>query len=132
MIDATGPHPHVVNLAAFGPGAEGFAIAPNGQWAVTPLLLGSSLKFSDPAYTKNGEAVLMSIGPGGELRAASRQALGGLPEGVAFSGDSQYVYIGNYNDQDLQVFRIREGKLEPVGARMKLPGQPASMRGVAR
>ncbi|HYZ62070.1 MAG TPA: hypothetical protein VE650_06405, partial [Acetobacteraceae bacterium] len=81
---------------------------------------------------KNGEAVLMAVGPGGELRPTSRQPLGTVPEGVAFSPDSRYVYIGNCVDQDLQVFRIGDGKLKLVGGHVKLPGQPASMRGVAR
>ena len=31
-----------------------------------------------------------------------------MPEGVAFSPNSQYVYIGNYIDKTLQVFRIAE------------------------
>ena len=132
VIDTSGKWPHVVGLATFGGGAEGLAIAPNGKWVATPLLLGSSLKHADPAYTKNGEAVLISIGPNGELRGTSRQPLGGLPEGIAFSADSQYLYVGNYIDQDLQVFRIDGEKLESVGDRIKLPGQPASMRGIAR
>ena len=40
--------------------------------------------------------------------------------------------LGNYADQNLQVFHINGDKLEPVGEPIKLPGQPASMRGVAR
>jgi DNA-binding beta-propeller fold protein YncE len=54
-----------------------------------------------------------------------------LPEGVAFSPNSQYVYIGNYIDKTLQVFRIAGNRLAPVET-MPLPGQPASMRGPAR
>lgn len=132
VIDTSGPHPHVVSLASFGPGAEGFAIAPNGRYAVTPLLLGTGAKRSDPTYTPHAQAVLMSIGTDGELRATSRQSLGGLPEGLAFSADSQYVYIGNFIDQNLQVFRIQGSELAPQGNPIKLPGQPASIRGVAR
>jgi DNA-binding beta-propeller fold protein YncE len=131
VIDATGPHPHVIDLMSPGNGPEGFAIAPNGKWAIAVLLLGTGAKQSDYNYTKNGEAVLMSIGPGGKLTVVSRAKLGGLPEGVAFSPKSDYVYIGNYHDRDLQTFRIDGGKLIEVG-RMVLPGQPASMRGPAR
>ena len=136
VIDASGPHPHVVALTTAGAGSEGFAFAPNGKWAVTPLLLGSGAKHSDWSYTRNGEAVLLSVGaqgaPGGELRVVNRLPLGGLPEGVAFSPNSEYVYIGNFIDQNLQVFRIVGGKLTATGVTLKLPGQPASMRGVAR
>jgi len=132
VIDTGGPHPHVVGLTTAGPGPKGFAFSPNGKWAVTPLLLGSSLKHSDPAYTRNGEAVLLAVGSAGDLRVADRAMLGALPEGVAFSPNSEYVYIGNFSDQTLQVFRIVGGKLRAAGATLKLPGQPASMRAPAR
>src|SRR6516225_9270585 len=43
-IDTSGAHPHVVAITAPGTGAEGFAISPNGKWAVTPLIEGSGAK----------------------------------------------------------------------------------------
>ncbi len=131
-IDTTGPHPHVTAVMTAGRGAEGFAVAPNGRFAVTPLLLGSGDKESDWSFTRNGEAVLLSIGKDGALAVASRAKLGGLPEGVAFSADSRFCYIGNYIDKTIQVFRIDGGKLVDTGTVVKLPGQPASLRGVAR
>lgn len=130
-IDATGPHPHVIDLMTPGTGPEGFAIAANGKWAVAPLLLGTGAKHSDWFYTRNGELVLMSIGAGGRLSVVSRAQLGGLPEGVAFSPKSDYVYVGNYLDRNLQTFHIVGRKLVSVGT-MVLPGQPASMRALAR
>ena len=132
IIDATGPHPHVVDIRSPGTGPEGFAISPNGKWAITPLLLGSGAKASDWFKTKGGELVVMSIGSGGKLTITGRATLGGLPEGIAYSPNSEYVYVGNYFDQDLQIFRIVNGKPVQAGSNMKLPGQPASMRGVAR
>jgi DNA-binding beta-propeller fold protein YncE len=132
VIAATGPHPHVVDIMTPGNGPEGFAIAPNGKWAAAPLLLGTGAKDSDWFKTRNGELVLMFIGPGGHLTVTGRTKLGGLPEGIAYSPDSTYVYVGNYFDRSLQMFRIASGKLLPVGPVIKLPGQPASMRGPAR
>ena len=67
VIDTTGAHPHVVGLATAGTGPEGFAISPDGRWAMAPLLLGSSSKPTDWSYTRNGEAVL----------AAARRGAGG-------------------------------------------------------
>ena len=93
-IAATGPHPHVADLMSPGNGPEGFAIAPNGKWAVAPLLLGSGAKPTAFNLTKNGQAVLMSVGPDGHLSVTGRAKLGALPEGVAFSPNSEYVYIG--------------------------------------
>jgi DNA-binding beta-propeller fold protein YncE len=130
-IDTSGAHPHVVDITAPGTGAEGFAIAPNGKWAVTPLIEGSGAKPTAWNYTKGGHAALMSVGPGGKLTVINKAPIGALPEGVAFSPDSQYVYIGNYIDKNLQIFRISAGRLLTVGT-VALPGQPASVRGPAR
>lgn len=131
VIEATGPHPHVIDLMSPGNGPEGFAIAPDGKWAVAPLLLGTGAKKSDWFFTKNGSAALISIGAGGKLKLVNSLPLGALPEGIAFSPNSEYVYIGNYLDRNLQVFRIAGGKLVDTGVKLALPGQPASMRGTA-
>ncbi len=130
-IDTAGAHPHVVDITAPGTGAEGFAISPNGKWAVTPLIEGSGTKPGAWDHVKGGHAALMSVGPGGKLTVVSKAPIGALPEGVAFSPNSEYVYIGNYIDKNMQIFRITGGKLVAAGT-MALPGQPASMRGVAK
>ena len=57
---------------------------------------------------------------------------GGVPEGIAWSPDSQYLYVGNYTDNNLQVYRVVDGKLTDTGVKLALGGQPASVRGVAR
>jgi DNA-binding beta-propeller fold protein YncE len=132
VIDATGSHPHVVDIMSPGNGPEGFAISPNGKWAATPLLLGSGAKTGDWFKTKSGELVVMSIGSGGKLTVTGKAPLGALPEGIAYSPNSDYIYVGNYVDKDLQVFRLNNGKPTQVGPNIKLPGQPASMRGVVR
>jgi len=132
IIEATGPHPHVVDLMSPGIGAEGFAIAPDGKTAAAPLLLGTAAKDSDWFKTKTGELALMSVGEGGKLTVTARAPLGGLPEGVVYSPNSDYLYVGNYIDQDLQVFSLAGGKLTEVGPKLKLPGQPASMRAPVR
>jgi DNA-binding beta-propeller fold protein YncE len=132
VIEATGPHPHVVDIMSPGNGPEGFAISPNGKWAATPLLLGSGAKNGDWFKTKSGELVVMSVGPGGKLTITGKAPLGALPEGIAYSPNSDYIYVGNYADKDLQVFKLNNGKPTQVGPNIKLPGQPASMRGLVR
>jgi DNA-binding beta-propeller fold protein YncE len=132
IIDATGPHPHVVDIMSPGIGPEGFAISPNGKWAATPLILGSGAKDADWFKTRGGELAVMSVGPGGKLTVTGKAPLGKLPEGIAFSPNSDYVYVGNYVDKDLQVFRLDNGKPVQIGPNIKLPGQPASMRGLVR
>jgi DNA-binding beta-propeller fold protein YncE len=132
VIEATGAHPHVIDIMAPGNGPEGFAISPNGKTAAAPLLLGSGAKDNDWFKTKGGELVVMSVGPGGKVAVTGKAPLGLLPEGIAYSPDSSYIYVGNYVDKDLQVFRLVNGKPVQVGSNIKLPGQPASMRGPAR
>jgi DNA-binding beta-propeller fold protein YncE len=130
-IDPTGPHPHVIGLMSPGSGPEGFTISADGKWAAAPLIGGSGAKPSDWFYTKGSELALMAIGAGGKLSVVSRAPLGALPEGIAFSPRSDFVYVGNYIDRNLQTYHIVGGKLVSVGT-MSLPGQPASMRGAAR
>jgi DNA-binding beta-propeller fold protein YncE len=130
-IDAGGPHPHVVGLMAPGTGPEGFAISPDGKWVAAALLLGSGAKQGEWYKTRTGELVLMSLdSKTGEMTVASRKALGGLPEGLAFSPKGNYLYVGNYFDSDLQVFSTAGGDLKQTGPNIKLGGPPASMRGL--
>jgi DNA-binding beta-propeller fold protein YncE len=129
VIDTSGPHPHVAGAMAPGTGPEGFAISPDGKYVAAALLLGSGAKQSDWYKTKTGELVLMSLDSNkGEMTVESRVAVGGLPEGLAFSPRGDYLYVGNYFDSDLQVFRTSGGTLKQTGANIKLGGQPASMR----
>ena len=129
VIDATGPHPRTVFVMTPGNGPEGFAISPDGKYVAAALLLGTGAKQSDWFKTKGGELALISLDSStGEMEVKSRAPLGGLPEGLAFSPKSDYVYVGNYFDTDLQVFRTQGGTLKQVGANIKLGGQPASMR----
>ena len=53
----------------------------------------------------------------------------GLPEGVVFSQDGRYVYVGNYNDRDVSILRVDGDQLVNTGKTLTLPGQPAAMRG---
>jgi DNA-binding beta-propeller fold protein YncE len=132
VIEATGAHPHVIDLMTPGNGPEGFTISPDGKWAATPLLLGSGAKPNDWFKTPGGELAVMSVGRDGKLTVVGKAKLGGLPEGIAFSPNSGYIYVGNYIDKTLQVFRLNNGKPTQVGGVVSLPGQPASIRGLAR
>ncbi|MBS0641188.1 MAG: YncE family protein [Acetobacteraceae bacterium] len=132
VIEATGAHPHVVSIASPGVGPEGFAIAPNGKSLATALLLGTGAKDSDWFKTKAGELVVMSIGPGGALTVTGRAPLGRLPEGIVYSQDGEYLFVGDYSDKTLRIFRLNNGKPTQIAPPMILPGQPASMRTVVR
>ena len=130
VIDAVGANPHVVGFTTVGQGPEGLAISPDGKWVAVPLLNGSSALHAAPGYHPNGVLQVFAL-DGQVLTLAGEAALGAIPEGVAWSGDSQWLYVGNYNDKTLQVFHMDGGT--PMQAQtVPLPGQPASVRGAAR
>ena len=130
VIDATGANPHVVGFTTVGQGPEGLAISPDGKWVAVPLLNGSSALHAAPGYHPNGVLQVFALN-GQVLTLAGEAKLGAIPEGVAWSPDSQWLYVGNYNDRNLQVFHMDGGK--PLsGATVPLPGQPASLRGAAQ
>ena len=152
-VDATANPPHSIDQTPVGDSPEGMAISPDGKWLAVPLLKGSASKHNLWSYTKNGSLVLMSIEEAkalalssGKLTAplqarttgrlkldkVSELPLGGVPEGVAFSPDGRFIYVGNYVEKNVQVFRIDDNKLVDTGKTLSLPGQPASMRGPAQ
>jgi DNA-binding beta-propeller fold protein YncE len=53
--------------------------------------------------------------------------VGDLAEGIAFSPDGRYLYVGNFGDSDIEILRIGDGILTKVANFP--PGHPASMRG---
>jgi len=54
--------------------------------------------------------------------------VGGLAEGVAFSPDGAYAYIGNFLDSDMSILKINGTDVTDTGRKLKLPGHPASLR----
>ena len=73
-------------------------------------------------------AVLLNI-DGKNVRKLGETEVGTLAEGIAFSPDGQFLYIANWGEQEVAIFRIEGDKLVPAGSALKLPGHPASMRG---
>ncbi len=131
VIDARATPPRVIDHVTVGDGPEGFAITPDGQHAIAVLLRGTSAAHTAWSYTKTGAVTLLTQS-GGQWRVTDQAEAGNLPEGVAFSADSHWAYIGNYTDKNLQVFRIDGDKIIDTGTKLTLPGQPASLRGMRR
>ncbi|MBV9654310.1 MAG: YncE family protein [Acetobacteraceae bacterium] len=132
VIDAKAQPPRAIYHVSVGDGPEGFAISPDGKWAATPLLMGSSAAHNHWGYHQNGSTVLLDLGKPEQPVVVNAAPSGGVPEGIAWSPDSQYLYVGNYTDNNLQVYRVVDGKLTDTGVKLALGGQPASVRGVAR
>jgi len=130
VFDARGPHPRVVDTLAIGDGPEGFAMAPDGKSAVVLLLHGSTSGPSEWPYHPNGGAVMIAIDNGKARVLPGEVKLGSVPEGVAYSRDSKYVYVGDFTDKRLHVIKVSAKGLSETGT-MTLPGHPASLRGPA-
>ena len=97
-------------------------------WAMASFFMKTRLTANPQQAAKKG--VSPGIYEGAAVKGKKKG--GGLPEGIAYSPSSDYLYVGNYFDKDLQVFHLGGYELTEVGPRLKLPGQPASMRAPAR
>jgi DNA-binding beta-propeller fold protein YncE len=62
------------------------------------------------------------------VRKVAQTDVGDLAEGIAFSPDGRYLYVGNFGDSDIDILRLDGDMLTKV-ANFSLPGHPASMRG---
>ena len=128
----SGPRPFVENYVTAGDAPEGFAISPRGDIAIALLLGGDSVLPTDHwAHQKPGEIVVFKTDDG-NLHPIQRINITGLPEGIAFSPDGDYVYVSSFREKVLRVYHVKEQRLVDTGNFVPLPGTPASMRGRAR
>lgn len=129
IIDLEAKPPRVIDRVVVGDAPEGFAISPNGDMAVAVLLGGASVPKTMWFNTKrNGSLAVLKI-DGKKVTKVDEVGVGGLPEGVVWSADGKYLYVGNYTDRDVSILKVDGGKITDTGKKLKLPGQPASMRG---
>ncbi len=128
VIDLEANPARVIDHVVIGDAPEGFAISPKGNLAVAVLLQGSNQAKDSWFYHPGGAVVALKI-DGKKVTKVGEVQVGGLPEGVAFSPNGDYLYIGNFIDQDMTVLKVNGTKLTDTGQRFKLPGHPASMRG---
>lgn len=129
VIDLEAKPPRVIDKVVVGDAPEGFAISPTGKIAVAVLLKGTNSDKKAWFYHRNASVVVLSI-DGKKVRKVGEVQVRGLPEGVVFSRDGKYIYVGNYLDRDISILKVDGTKVVNTGKSLKLPGQPASMRGV--
>lgn len=127
IIDMEANPPRVIDQVVVGDGPEGLAMSPTGRYAVEVILNGSNQGHDKFFYHPHSYVSLLKI-DGKKVRKVSEAQVGGLAEGVAFSPDGKYLYVGNFLDGDATILRLEGDRLVKVGA-LKLPGHPASMRG---
>ncbi len=127
VIDLEASPARVIDRVVVGDAPEGFAMSPKGDLAVAVLLRGSNADPKAFYYNKGGAVIALKI-DGKKVTKAGEVVVGGLPEGVAFSPKGDYLYVGNFIDQDLSILKVDGDKLTDTGQRLKLPGHPASLR----
>ena len=129
LIRAGTTRPVVLDHLGVGDTAETLAISPDGRRAAVAVVKGSAARHASPAYTPASTAVLVAILPEGRLRYLGEAPAGAVVQGIAFDPGGEYVYIGNYTDRSLGVYRVEGDAIRDTGFRLALPGQPASLRG---
>jgi DNA-binding beta-propeller fold protein YncE len=127
IIDLEADPPRVIDHLVVGDAPEGFAISPKGDLALAILVAGNSDKkafFS----RKTGTVVALKI-EGKRVTKINEIEVGGLAEGVAFSPEGTYAYVGNFIDSDISILKIDGTNITNTGKKLGLPGHPASLRG---
>jgi DNA-binding beta-propeller fold protein YncE len=128
VIDLEAQPPRVIDKVVVGDAPEGFAISPTGKLAVAALLRGSNNAKTEWFHNRNGSVVVLKI-DGKKVTKVGEVEVRGLPEGVVFSPDGRWLYVGNFMDGDISVLRVDGDTVSNTGTLVKLPGKPASMRG---
>ncbi len=129
LIRAGTTLPVVLDVVGVGDTAETLAISPDGRYAAIAVVKGSAAPKASSAYTLDSAVVLIAILPEGRLRVLGHAPAGAVVQGIAFDPSGTYVYICNYTDRSLGVYRIEGDMIRETGFRLPLPGQPASLRG---
>ncbi|MFH1043715.1 MAG: YncE family protein [Pseudomonadota bacterium] len=131
VIDTEANPARLIDKVVVGDAPEGFAISPTGKLAVALLLKGSNSAQSAWFYNRNATVVALKI-DGKKVTRTNEVEVRGLPEGVVFSNDGRYIYVGNFMDSDISILRVDGDRIVNTGKSLALPGHPASMRGRTR
>jgi DNA-binding beta-propeller fold protein YncE len=131
VVDIEASPPRVIDKIVVDEAPEGFAISPTGRFAAAALLRGNNADRKAFFYHRNGAIALLKI-DGKKVTHVQYIDVRGLPEGVVWSDDGQYLYVGNFLDADVSILKLDGERLVDTGKRLPLPGHPASMRGRAR
>jgi len=131
IIDMTVEPPRVIDQVVVGDGPEGLAMSPTGRYAVEIILNGSNLPHDKFFYHKVSYVTLLKIDSKAKKvwRVGKPVDVGGLAEGVAFSNDGRYLFVGNFMDATMSILELKGDQLGVVST-FKLPGHPASLRGM--
>src|SRR5499427_8468340 len=95
VIDLEAKPRRIIDRVVVGDAPEGLAISPKGDLAAVVLLRGSNQAWNSWYYNRNGSVVILKI-DGKKVTRLDEVEVRGLPEGVVWSADGKYLYVGNY------------------------------------
>jgi DNA-binding beta-propeller fold protein YncE len=128
VIDLEASPPRVIDQVVVGDGPEGLAMSPAGGYAASVILNGTGGTPKNAFYRHEHSYVSLLKIEGKTVRNVGRLAVGDLAEGVAFSPDGRFLFVGNFVDGNMDILKLDGDILTMVGS-FALPGHPASMRG---
>ncbi len=127
VIDLEQDPPRVIDQIVLGDGPEGLAVSPAGGYAAALVLNGSVSPKNAFYYHDHALVELLRI-DGKKVRKVAEAEVGAIAEGIAFSPDGRFLYVGNFAAGDIAILRFQGSKIMQVGD-LKMPGHPASLRG---
>jgi DNA-binding beta-propeller fold protein YncE len=127
VIDLEATPIRIIDHITVGDSPEGLAISPKGNIAVTVEARGANRPKDTWYYHPNSAVTVLKI-DGKKVTRLGEVTVGVFPEGAAFSADGSRIYVGNYIGSDMTVLAVDGDKVTDTGQKIKLPGQPASMR----
>lgn len=127
VIDMQAQSPRLLDRVAVSPGGEGLAISPRGDVAVSVSLRGSNGDKRSAPFHERGAIDVLGI-QDGKVTHLKTIEVGRIPEAAGFSPDGRFLYVGNFLDNNVWVFRVEGTELIDTGKRITLPGRPASGR----
>ena len=128
VIDLQAKPPHAIDKVVVDEAPEGIAVSPKGDLVVAILLNGSAGVAKDAWFAKpKGRLAVLKVA-GTKVTRLGYVDAGKLPEGAAFSPDGKWLYVGNFVDRDISIYRVDGDKITNTGKSLKLPGMPASLR----
>lgn len=128
IIDLEAKPPRSIDKVVIGDGPEGITMSPKGNLAVAVLLKGTNSPKDAFFYNRNASVVALKV-ENKKVTKGNEVDVRGLPEGVVFSNDGQYIYVGNFIDQDISILKVVGDQIINTNVLIPLPGHPASIRG---
>jgi 6-phosphogluconolactonase (cycloisomerase 2 family) len=128
VIELNSATPHVVDHVVVGDGPEGLAVSPDGKLALVSLLQGSAPQFENSWFHNPKGAIAVLEIDGMEVRKIDEIKVGRFPEGVGFSKDGHFAYVGDLLDSRVSILNVENSRVTNTGRTIPLTGQPASLR----